>query len=288
MTILVNFYLLEPFEGIEPTMIDDARRTNYTLRDEIRDFWSSRAATFDAFPGHEIFSDAERRAWHGLLSRHLGEAAGRSALDLACGTGVVSHLLDDLGFEVTGLDWSEAMLARAKDKAHARGRRIAFRLGDAERLLEEDASFDAVVMRHLVWTLVDPAACFREWLRVLKPGGTLLIVDGDFVRQGAIERLLARIEALALRWTRPLPAGPALPPDLADRHRSILSRVYFKDGARADDIAALLVGIGYERVVVDTRLGSIHRAQARHMTAAKGLARRVQHRYAICATKPAG
>ena len=39
----------------------------------------------------------------------------------------------------------------------------------------------SIVNRHLVWTLVDPKAAFAEWLRVLKPGGTLLIIDGDFV-----------------------------------------------------------------------------------------------------------
>ena len=37
-------------------------RTNHTLRDEIRDYWSDRAATFDDQSGHEIFDDAERRA----------------------------------------------------------------------------------------------------------------------------------------------------------------------------------------------------------------------------------
>ncbi len=43
--------------------------------------------------------------------KHLGRERGRRALDLASGTGVISHLMDDLGFEVTGLDWAEPMLA---------------------------------------------------------------------------------------------------------------------------------------------------------------------------------
>ncbi|KQT52415.1 MULTISPECIES: class I SAM-dependent methyltransferase [unclassified Aureimonas] len=260
--------------------------TNYTLRDEIRDHWSKRAATFDDVPGHEIFSDRERRAWHRLLSRHLGPANGRRALDLASGTGVISHLLDDLGFEVTGLDWSEAMLTKAKAKARSRDRRITFRLGDAEQTREDDASFDVVVTRHLVWTLVDPAACFREWLRVLKPGGTLLIVDGDFVRQSPIERLLARLETLVLKGRKPPAAASSAPPDLAEQHRSILSRVHFKDGARAEDIASMLAECGYERIVVDTRLGAIHLAQACRMSWRSGLIRHVQHRYVVVAAKP--
>ncbi|GGD91794.1 methyltransferase [Aureimonas endophytica] len=261
-------------------------RGNFDLRDEIQAFWSDRAASFDDFPGHEIFSERERRAWHDLLSRHLGPAAGRGVLDLASGTGVVSHLLDDLGFRVTGLDWSEPMLERARRKAADRGRAIAFRLGDAERILEADESFDAIVTRHLVWTLVDPAACFAEWLRVLKPGGMLLIVDGDFVGQGAGERLLMRIEAFARRHGLARDRGPALSAELAGRHRSILSRVHFSGGARAEDVAALLAEASFAGITVDRRLGAIHRAQGRHMPLLKGLARQVQHRYAIRATKP--
>ena len=143
----------------------------------------------------------KRRGRHGthLFSKHLGEGQGRAALDLACGTAVISHLLDDLGFKVTGLDWAEPMLERARAKAKARGRQIRFLMGDAERTMEDDAAYDVITNRHLVWTLVDPLACFREWHRVLKPGGKLLIVDGDFVNTSTLTRLLKKLTLLANR-----------------------------------------------------------------------------------------
>lgn len=49
---------------------------NYSIRDEIREFWSERAATFDQSVGHEIFSEAERAGWHKLIRKHLGEGRG--------------------------------------------------------------------------------------------------------------------------------------------------------------------------------------------------------------------
>ncbi|GAB4513339.1 MAG: class I SAM-dependent methyltransferase [Roseibium sp.] len=258
---------------------------NFDLREEIKEYWGRRAETFDSQPGHEIFSEAERSAWHGLLLRHLGPGEGRQALDLACGTGVISHLLDDLGFDVSGLDWAEPMLERARAKARTRQRTIRFVVGDAERTLEPDASADVLTCRHLVWTLVDPPAAFREWLRILKPGGRLLIVDGDFVNPGPVARLTAALPAL---WRKLFARGaaPAIAEQLAT-HRSILARVHFSGGARAEEVAELLREAGFADIRVDARLGAIHRAQSRNFPALKALDRATQHRYAISAVKPA-
>jgi ubiquinone/menaquinone biosynthesis C-methylase UbiE len=254
---------------------------NYSLRDEIRDYWSDRAETFDLQVGHEIFSEQERAAWHALITRHLGPGAGRASLDLACGTGVISHLMQDLDFVVTGLDWSEAMLAKARAKAQKRGAGIRFVIGDAEQTLEDKASYDVIVTRHLVWTLLDPKAAFAEWFSLLKSGGKLLVIDGDFISGNWVRRLREVLEKLM--------AGKAVDDAgayMMERHRSILARVYFSGGARAEEIGRLLTEAGFDQPVVDWKLGAIHRAQARQMSWPKALERATQHRFAICAAKP--
>ncbi|TWD48266.1 methyltransferase family protein [Agrobacterium vitis] len=263
-----------------------ANQHNYNLKDEIKAYWSARAETFDSQPGHEIFSEDERAAWHGLISRHLGAGDGRKALDLASGTGVVSHLLDDLGFNVTGMDWSEPMLARARAKAKARGRTIRFLMGDAENTMELDGTYDVITNRHLVWTLVDPLCAFREWHRVLKPGGKVLIVDGDFVNPSPFAKItgfLARVMQRLNLGKQPAQHGPAS--SLIDTHKSILSRVYFSNGARAEAVVELLKQAGFSSVTVDQDLRAINRAQRANFGFLKGLERATQHRYAICAVK---
>ncbi|NTF34586.1 class I SAM-dependent methyltransferase [Rhizobium skierniewicense] len=259
---------------------------NFGLRDEIKAYWSARAATFDLSPGHEIFSEDERAAWHRLVEKHLGRGEGKSALDLASGTGVISHLMDDLGYRVTGLDWSEQMLEQARAKARNRNRNISFRMGDAENTMEPEGSYDVIINRHLVWTLVDPKAAFREWLRVLKPGGRVLIVDGDFVNVSFAEKLLKNLAAKLLAWGVFKPEAVHMPADMAGTHNSILSRVYFSQGARAEAVAALLREAGFESVVIDTGLRDIHKTQAKNWNFLKAAARGIQHRYAICARKP--
>lgn len=262
-------------------MSDASAMSNYSLRDEIRDYWSQRAATFDTQVGHEIFSEEERRAWHALFLRHLGPGAGRRALDLASGTGVISHLLHDLGFDVTGLDWSEAMLQQARAKAAKRGCNIRFVMGDAERTLERPESYDVLVTRHLVWTLVDPKAAFHEWYNLLKPGGRLLIVDGDFVSDTLAKRVIRFIERL-------LPGAggaPHAPNAMRETHERILSQVYFSQGARAEDVATLLRDAGFARITIDHDLKAIHRQQAKNLPWLKGFERATQHRYAVVAEK---
>lgn len=259
---------------------------NFSLRDEIKAYWSQRAATFDLSPGHEIFSEEERAAWHRLVEKHLGRGEGRSALDLASGTGVISHLMDDLGYRVTGLDWAEPMLERARAKAVSRKRAITFRMGDAENTMEPENAHDVIINRHLVWTLVDPQAAFKEWLRVLKPGGKLLIVDGDFVNVSFSEKLLKTL-ANWLQKHGVLKADPQhAPADMMALHNSILSRVYFSNGARAEAVAALLLEAGFENIVIDTDLHEVHKTQARNWNILKAAARGIQHRFAISASKP--
>ncbi|MBW8317820.1 MAG: class I SAM-dependent methyltransferase, partial [Rhizobium sp.] len=230
-------------------------------------------------------SEGERAAWQALFVRHLGRGEGRRAVDLACGTAVISHLLDDIGFRVTGIDWAEPMLERARRKAAARKRPIEFLLGDAEVTMEPDNSADVVTNRHLVWTLVDPAAAFREWHRILKPGGKLLLIDGDFVNPGPLSRLFSGLSGLAQKLGLMAPDKRHGPGALGDTHRSILSRVYFSSGARADEVVRLLTEAGFADIRVDFDLKAIHRQQRRNFSLLKGLERATQHRYAISAVK---
>lgn len=290
LIISVKNYLLERFQTAGDDMENATGKTmegaNFSLRDEIKAYWSARAATFDEQPGHEIFSEEERQAWRRLFMRHLGTGDGRKALDLASGTGVVSHLLDGLGFTVTGMDWADPMLALARAKAKRNARPIRFVMGDAENTMEPDETYDVITNRHLVWTLVDPKAAFVEWHRVLKPGGKVLVVDGDFVQLGFVARLTKRLTGIATRlgFARDAHHGAATP-DMAATHQSILSRVYFSQGARAEAVADLLKQAGFETVVIDTDMRAIHRAQRKNFSFFKGLERATQHRYAVVATK---
>jgi ubiquinone/menaquinone biosynthesis C-methylase UbiE len=254
---------------------------NRSLKDEITDYWNARAATFDRSPGHGIAAGGEREAWRALLNERLGGLEGRRVLELASGTGEFTQLLAGSGAEVTGIDLCENMLARARPKLAQAGHRAALYLGDAEETREASASFDAVVCRHLVWTLTDPARAFADWLRVLRPGGLLLVIDGDWARLPAWGRLrrAAGYALMALLRT------PTEPMDW-DAHERIMRQLPFGGGLRPEPLAEMLLAEGFGAVETGS-IAAIRREQRRAAPFPRSLTVGVYRDFWMSAAKPA-
>ncbi|MGU3575169.1 class I SAM-dependent methyltransferase [Brucellaceae bacterium C25G] len=252
---------------------------NYDLIEDIRDYWSQRSKTFDLSFGHKIADGFEAEAWAQPMRDYLGEAP-RRVLELACGTGEVTKLLHGIGHDVTALDFSEAMLAVARAK-HAGKERLRFLLADATQTMEPDMHYDAVLCRHLVWTLVEPQAAFLDWFRVLRPGGRLLIYDGDWSKPKRSGRFFAWLLAF---WDR-------LSPDsfhdsaVSDRHGSIMERLPFGDGLNFDRLVPHLEAAGFH---IKCRLSHdpIAKAQRRTCGLRNNLRTRVYDRFILVAEKP--
>jgi ubiquinone/menaquinone biosynthesis C-methylase UbiE len=152
------------------------------VKQQVAQHWDRRASHFDEDFGHSIAGPAERAAWDRILDLVIhagGPAAGPlDAFDAGCGTGFLSLELAARGHRVTGVDFAPAMLAEARRKAAAQGLTIRFEEGDAENLPFAPHSFDLTINRHVLWTLPHPEAAIDEWIRVLRPGGRLAIIDG--------------------------------------------------------------------------------------------------------------
>lgn len=147
------------------------------IKDAVRKSWDSSSVTYDTSPGHRIGTQEEKEAWKHELKRNLPQSP-QNVLDVGCGTGAMGLLFAEMGHRVTGVDLSEAMMAKARQKAAAQNLPMDLKTGDAEHLPFEEGSFDVVVNRHLLWTLPHPEIALKEWHRVLKNGGTVLIIDG--------------------------------------------------------------------------------------------------------------
>lgn len=148
--------------------------------EQIRQYWNSRAEGYTLSNREELEDEHRIFLWEQQIRRALNGRVCRHVLDVGCGPGFFSVLLARLGYEVTAVDYTENMLTEARKNAAHYGVDIDFRRMDAQKLDFEDGIFDLVISRNVLWNLEQPEQAYREWLRVLKPNGTLMNFDGNF------------------------------------------------------------------------------------------------------------
>ena len=150
------------------------------LKENITKVWDTAFSDYDDCYAHGIKSAGEKAAWLTFLHSVFGPEA-LDVLDVGAGTGIISLLLAELGHRVKGIDLSKNMLSVAERKARIGGfDSVRFAIGDAEDTGEAAESYDVVTNRHLVWTLPHPEKAIAEWRRALKPGGRLIIMEGNW------------------------------------------------------------------------------------------------------------
>lgn len=155
-------------------------------------YWDKQAGRYDGameFWDRHLFGDS--RPW--VCGRAVGEV-----LEVAVGTGRNLPFYPD-GTRLTGVDWSPAMLAVARERAAALGRDVDLRQGDAQALDFPDDSFDTVLCALGLCAIPDDRRAVTEMARVLRPGGRLLLVD----HVAASSRALRAVQWLYERVTIP-------------------------------------------------------------------------------------
>lgn len=149
------------------------------LEKSVEEYWTKRASDFNTVRLNELRDPISGR-WLAEMGRYLPEVRPLRILDVGTGTGYFAILLAQAGHELTGIDLTPAMLAEAEETAAKLGLSIGFSRMDAQATAFPDGSFDALVTRNLSWTLPEPEKAYREWHRLLKPGGLLLNFDADY------------------------------------------------------------------------------------------------------------
>lgn len=147
--------------------------------------------------------------------------------------------------------------------------------------MEPDGRYDAVLCCHLVWTLTDPAAVFGDWFPILRPGGRLLIYDGDWAKPNPSGRWAAQILHL---WEK---QSPDLSYDAAmgSLQGDIMRRLPFGEGLTFQQLNLMLETAGFS-VARQILHEPIARAQRRTSGLRNNLRTRVYSRFILSAQKP--
>ena len=143
-----------------------------------KDLFHGLPARYDALA--EILSFWQNARWRAELVARISASEPKRILDVATGTaGVALALARRTGADVSGIDISESMLARGRDRVRSAGLddRVKLQAGRAEELPFAGGSFDAVSFTYLLRYVHDPAETLVELARVLRPGGVLASLD---------------------------------------------------------------------------------------------------------------
>jgi SAM-dependent methyltransferase len=164
--------------------------------DDIRRYWDQDAATYDHASDHTAKTGAERAAWMAALARALPSAPAR-VLDCGAGTGFLSLMAARLGHQVTAVDLSAEMLFKLNASAAAEG--VTVETVHRSATEPPEGEWNAVMERHLLWTLPDPEAALRAWRRAA-PAGRLILVESMWGSVDPVEIWRSRARKLVRRW----------------------------------------------------------------------------------------
>lgn len=145
-----------------------------TLQKDPKDvaaMFDETAAKYDLM--NDVMSLGQTRLWRRAVLRAIDPQPGERILDIAAGPGSSSIPLRRAGAEVASADFSLGMLRQGLKQSPE----LHFTAADATRLPFADESFDVVTMSFGFRNVVEPEVALREFLRVAKPGGRLLICE---------------------------------------------------------------------------------------------------------------
>lgn len=150
-------------------------------------YWTRRAPSYSDVNQEEL-GGSQHSVWSRVIDQRIQSHFGNRSrdqirlLDVGTGPGFFAIILAELGYQVTAVDYTEAMLNQARKNAGPLASIIDFRRMDAEQLTFPDGAFDVIVSRNLTWNLPSPAKAYSQWTRVLKENGLLLNFDANWYR----------------------------------------------------------------------------------------------------------
>lgn len=228
--------------------------TEAELEDRIRHGWQISAEGYSGFIVEEL-QDGTAEHWRADLTQALvgitTPDGGRRVLDVGTGPGLFAILLAQEGWNVTAIDSSPNMLAQAQQNARRCGVPFAVQHMEAQQLAFADGSFDAIVNRNVMWTVADPWQAYREFFRVLTPGGRLLVYDGDHLADLRDPAIAAKKQAVMEAYLRQHgAAGMSFKPEQYEEARGWRTDLPLAQERRPQWDEAVLAQIGFEQIGV--------------------------------------
>lgn len=214
----------------------------------VQQLFSRVAGYYDLM--NDFMSAGLHRRWKQQACQWLNLQSGQSVLDVCCGTGDLELMLakQTPGIQVTGLDFCQPMLDLAQDRLTQAGVHATLVQGDALALPFEANQFDGAIISYGLRNVADYQQCLTEMVRVLKPGGRLVILDMSHPEPW-MNGLSQVYRFHVMPWMGRLVANDP------DAYRYLSNSIYFY--LTQVQLADLMQQVGLTQVRYENRMGGI-------------------------------
>ena len=151
------------------------------ILEKVEHYWDGRSEGYCKVNIDELKSD-KKYVWKNIIKINAPNVKERKlkVLDIGTGPGFFAIIMSSLGYEVTAIDYTQAMIEKAEQNAGIYKEHINFKRMDAHELEFKNDTFDLIVTRNLTWNLSNPEVAYKDWHRVLVPGGKLINFDANW------------------------------------------------------------------------------------------------------------
>ncbi|WP_347489734.1 class I SAM-dependent methyltransferase [Desulfoscipio sp. XC116] len=223
------------------------------LNTRIKSYWEGEAEGYSDAIKDEL-KGFERKTWTKLILEYAPSKDCLDILDIGTGPGFFPIILSQVGHKVTGIDLTENMIECARQNLEKEGIAAKLWTMDCQALEFPDNCFDLLLCRNLTWTLDDPQKAYKEWFRVLRSGGRLLVFDACWYLHLFHEDLKKAYEKkqqeILLKYGRPLHQHK----DQAEGD-ALSRKLFMSDKVRPQWDLNIMLCLGFSKVFADVFVG---------------------------------
>ena len=166
-----------------------------SLLEATAEHWDGASTRYSSIIREEYENEAGN-VWKEYIETYRPKGEHLKVLDCGCGPGFFSILMSNDGHLVEAIDISDGMLEKARRNVEELGfpENVSFSNMDVNNTDFPDNTFDLILTRNVTWMSRDLSETYSEWLRILKPGGRMLVFDANWYRYEYVP------EVGALHW----------------------------------------------------------------------------------------
>lgn len=227
------------------------------LLKKVEEYWDNRSEGYSEMNLTEL-EGFKMNIWRELINKHKPEKmdGNLKVLDIGTGPGFFAITMALCGYDVTAVDYTHAMLDKARYNAKKFDVNINFMQMDAHDLIFEDESFDLVVTRNLTWNLEKPDVAYKEWNRVLSNGGRLLNFDANWYLHLYDEERRTQYEQDRINSKKENVNDHYVNTDTT-KMEEIARNLPLSKTMRPQWDAAVLINNGYSKIMIEQNIGKV-------------------------------